>query len=161
MRCLNFSAFEINANGTDRYCYHAGYLGWQDDKCVFDKIDWIVEIPIFTLTLVLAMVELLDSKTTLTAAVYSQQLDRLAEAARTKRPQKTKIIIQHDNTRPHVAKLTKTKLQELGWKVLSHPAYSPDLAPSDYHLFQDLQSNLDELHFENNEDTKKMASNLL
>jgi histone-lysine N-methyltransferase SETMAR len=99
--------------------------------------------------------ELLDSKTTLTAAVYSQQLDRLAEAVRTKRPSKTKVIIQHDNARPHVAKLTKAKIQELGWEVLPHPAYSPDLAPSDYHLFRDLQSNLDELHFENDEEAKK------
>ena len=55
--------------------------------------------------------ELLDSKTTLTAAVYSQQLDRLAKV---KRPSKTKIIIQHDNARSHVAKLTKAKIQELG-----------------------------------------------
>ncbi|KOC69124.1 hypothetical protein WH47_07575, partial [Habropoda laboriosa] len=22
-----------------------------------------------------------------------------------------------------------------GWEILSHPLYSPDIAPSDYHLF--------------------------
>ena len=97
---------------------------------------------------------MLDSKTTLTAAVYSQQLDRLAGAVRTKRPSKTKVIIQHDNARPHIAKLTKAKIQELSWEFLPHPAYSPDLAPSDYHPFRDLQSNLDELHFENDEEAK-------
>lgn len=99
--------------------------------------------------------EFLDKKLTLTAAVYSQQLDRVAEAVRRKRPQKTNIILQHDNARPHTAKLTKEKLQELHWEVLPHPAYSPDLAPSDYHLFRDLQANLDELHFENDEDAEK------
>jgi [histone H3]-lysine36 N-dimethyltransferase SETMAR len=51
--------------------------------------------------------------------------------------------------------LTKAKLHELGWEVLPHPAYSPDLAPSDYHLFWDLQHELDEQHFENDEDVKK------
>uniref|UniRef100_A0A914C889 Uncharacterized protein n=1 Tax=Acrobeloides nanus TaxID=290746 RepID=A0A914C889_9BILA len=34
-------------------------------------------------------------------------------------------------------------------------AYSPDLAPSDYHLSRDLQANLDEMHFEKDEDAKK------
>jgi hypothetical protein len=58
--------------------------------------------------------DLLDSKSILTAAVYSQQLDKVAEAVRTKRPEKTKIILQHNNARSHTAKLTKAKLQELG-----------------------------------------------
>jgi hypothetical protein len=51
--------------------------------------------------------ELLDSKFTLTVAVYSQQLDWVAEAVRKKRPEETKIILQHDNARPHTAKLPK------------------------------------------------------
>jgi hypothetical protein len=41
--------------------------------------------------------ELLDSKSTLTAAIYSQQLDKVAEAFQTKRSEKTKIILQLDN----------------------------------------------------------------
>ena len=60
------------------------------------------------------------------------ELDRLAEAVRQKRPDKTKIILQHDNAKPHTAKLTKAKIQELGWEVLPHSPYSPDIAPSDY-----------------------------
>jgi [histone H3]-lysine36 N-dimethyltransferase SETMAR len=98
--------------------------------------------------------ELLGEKVRLNAALYSQQLDHVAEAVRTKRPEKTKIILQHDNARPHTAKLTKSKLQELGWEVLPHPAYSPDLAPSDYYLFRNLQLELDDKHFDQNEDVK-------
>ena len=26
-------------------------------------------------------------------------------------------------------------LQEFGWEVFNHPPYTPDLAPSDFHLF--------------------------
>ena len=34
---------------------------------------------------------------------------------------------------------TMTKLHELGFELLVHPPYSPDLAPSDYFLFLDLK----------------------
>jgi histone-lysine N-methyltransferase SETMAR len=30
--------------------------------------------------------------------------------------------------------MTKSAIQELDWEILPHPPYSPDLAPSDYHL---------------------------
>ena len=34
------------------------------------------------------------------------------------------------------------KLRELKWQLLPHPAYSPDLAPSDFHLFGPLKDPL-------------------
>jgi len=34
----------------------------------------------------------------------------------------------------HTAKLAKETIEAFGWEILSHAAYSPDLAPSDYHL---------------------------
>jgi len=33
-------------------------------------------------------------------------------------------------------------VQKLKWNVLPHPQYSPDLAPSDYHLFGPLKEHL-------------------
>uniref|UniRef100_A0A1I7WHZ7 Mariner Mos1 transposase n=1 Tax=Heterorhabditis bacteriophora TaxID=37862 RepID=A0A1I7WHZ7_HETBA len=39
-----------------------------------------------------------------------------------------KVILLHDNARPHVS------------EVLLYAAYSPDLAPSDYHLFRSMQN---------------------
>lgn len=33
-------------------------------------------------------------------------------------------------------------LNDIGWDVLSHPPYSPDIAPSDYYLFRSLQNYL-------------------
>jgi histone-lysine N-methyltransferase SETMAR len=41
----------------------------------------------------------------------------------------------HDNVRPHGATRMQAMLQEFGWEVSEHPACSPDLAPSDFHLF--------------------------
>ncbi|CAK9801115.1 Mariner Mos1 transposase [Anthophora plagiata] len=53
---------------------------------------------------------------------------------------------------PHTSLATRTKLLELGWEVMSHPPYSPDLAPSDYHLFRSLQNFLNGKNFSNNDD---------
>jgi hypothetical protein len=62
--------------------------------------------------------EVLNSKACINVPFYTQQLDRLAEVVLQKRPKKTKIILQHDNAKPHTAKMTKAKIQELGWEVL-------------------------------------------
>ncbi|KAG5324946.1 MOS1T transposase, partial [Pseudoatta argentina] len=64
---------------------------------------------------------------------YRLQLMRLSRALKEKRPlYYDKVILLHDNARPHVAKPVKTYLERLKWEVLPHPLY---LAPSDFHLF--------------------------
>jgi hypothetical protein len=40
----------------------------------------------------------------------------------------------HDNARPHSAARAKETPQEMKCEALGHPPYSPDLAPSDFHL---------------------------
>jgi histone-lysine N-methyltransferase SETMAR len=47
-----------------------------------------------------------------------------------------------DNARHHVSKMKQQKIKELNWEILDHPPYSPDFAPSDYHLFRSLQNYL-------------------
>jgi len=46
-----------------------------------------------------------------------------------------KVILLHDNASSHTAKVVKETIEAFGWEILSHAAYSPDLAPSDYRLF--------------------------
>jgi hypothetical protein len=41
---------------------------------------------------------------------------------------------------------------KLKWDVLPHPPYSPDLAPSDYHLFGPMQGFLGGKRFRNNDE---------
>ncbi|EGI63904.1 Mariner Mos1 transposase, partial [Acromyrmex echinatior] len=40
------------------------------------------------------------------------------------------------------------------WEVLSHPPYSPDVAPSDYHLFRSMAHGLADQHFQSYEEVK-------
>jgi histone-lysine N-methyltransferase SETMAR len=49
------------------------------------------------------------------------------------------MLLQQDNTRPHMAKKTLQKIKEReGIELLPHPAFSPDLEPSDYYLFRSM-----------------------
>ena len=68
---------------------------------------------------------------------------RLKQAIKKRRPElinRKGVVFHHDNARPHTSLVTRQKLRELGWEVLMHPRYGPDLVPSDYHLFRSLQN---------------------
>jgi len=90
--------------------------------------------------------ELLNPNETITGDRYRLQLMRLSRALKEKRPEWSKrhdkIILLHDNARPHLAKPVQTYLQTLKWEVLAHPPYSPDIASSDYHLFRSMAHGL-------------------
>jgi len=45
------------------------------------------------------------------------------------------VCLLHDSPRPHSAHVTTALLEKFKWDMLDHPPYSPDLAPSDFHLF--------------------------
>ncbi|KAL9910473.1 histone-lysine N-methyltransferase SETMAR-like isoform 1-T5 [Glossina fuscipes fuscipes] len=99
--------------------------------------------------------ELLLYGQTLNSDLYCQQLDRLKIAIDQKRPElanRRGVVFHQDNARPHTSTVTRQKLRELGWEVLMHPPYSPDLAPSDYHLFLALQNFFNAKKLESRED---------
>lgn len=97
--------------------------------------------------------ELLPRNVTITAELYCQQLRRLHASIPTEK--QNQVILQHDNARPHTATVTKIAIQELRWEVLPHPAYSPDLAPSDFYLFRSLSNELRGVSFNNDLELQK------
>lgn len=103
--------------------------------------------------------ELLQPTETIDGALYRRQLIRLKRTLQENRPEYAdrhdKVILQHDNARPHIAKPVKTYLKTVGWEVLPHPPYSPDIAPSDYYLFRSMAHGLSEQHFQNHAEVKK------
>jgi histone-lysine N-methyltransferase SETMAR len=83
------------------------------------------------------------------AAYYCQLLDDMKAAYKTKRRRQPirNVILLHDNARPHTAVLTQDKLKEFHWEILEHPPYSPDLPPSNYHLFGPLKKAFGDIDF--------------
>jgi histone-lysine N-methyltransferase SETMAR len=90
------------------------------------------------------LIEFMPTGTTINAASYCEILKKLHRAIQNRRRgMLTKgVCLLHDNARPHVARDTKALLEKFGWDVISHPPYSPDLAPSDYHLFLNSKKHL-------------------
>ena len=84
--------------------------------------------------------EFVPNRRAIDADLYSQQLERFHEILRQRYPElvnRNIVILQQDNVRPHTARTTMTKIKELGRiELLTHAAYSSDLAPSDYHRFR-------------------------
>jgi transposase len=64
----------------------------------------------------------------------------LAAAIQKKRRRRIEVCLLHNNARPHVASATRQQLEKLSWTTVFHPPYSPDLAPSDLHLFRSLKN---------------------
>ena len=49
-------------------------------------------------------------------------------------------LLLHDNAPAHRSHVGQAAVLECGFEEMRHPPYSPDLAPSDYHLFPNLKN---------------------
>lgn len=104
--------------------------------------------------------EMLKKNITVDKNLYKAQLHRVNEAIQQKRPDRQgQVILLHDNARPHTAKIVQAALQDLFWEVLQHPPYSPDLAPTDYHVFRCLSNEMRGIIFDNQDDLEKWLNN--
>jgi [histone H3]-lysine36 N-dimethyltransferase SETMAR len=103
--------------------------------------------------------ELLKPGETVNTERYRQQMINLNQALCEKRPEydkrQHKVILLHDNAPSHTAKQTKEMIETFNWEILLHAAYSPDLAPSDYHLFASMGHALAEQRFTSCENLQK------
>ncbi|EYB85943.1 hypothetical protein Y032_0287g1428 [Ancylostoma ceylanicum] len=87
------------------------------------------------------LIDYLQEGNTVTEQYYASLLEKLKVADEEKRPGmlKEKILFLHDNAPAHSSAVAQQKLAKLRFEILPHPAYSPDLAPSDFHLFPKLK----------------------
>ena len=101
------------------------------------------------------LIDYLPKDQTINVEYYSSLLVQLKEILKEKRRGKvTKgVLFLHDNAPAHRALATQKKLAYL---YLDHPPYSPDLAPSDSHLFPGLKKQFKGRHFSS--DAKVIAA---
>ena len=67
-----------------------------------------------------------------------------------------RALFQQENAKPHTARKTSNKIEELNYvEVLPHPAYSPDVAPSDYQLFRSMQHFMKGRRFESTDEVEE------
>ena len=62
------------------------------------------------------------------------------------------VLLQQDNTRVHTCTVANDAVERNGYELIPHPAYSPDLAPSDFFLFPNLKKDRRGCPFRSNEE---------
>ncbi|GFW80827.1 mariner Mos1 transposase [Trichonephila clavipes] len=109
--------------------------------------------------------ELLKPGETVNTDPYKQELLNLNDTILEKHKQYKKrqhiVIFLNYNAPNHRAKPTKDIVKALDWEPLAHAAYSPDLAPSGYHLFASLRHALADQRFTSYENVKSWLDDWL
>jgi len=105
------------------------------------------------------LIDYLPNSQTINAEYYSSLLAQLKDILKEKgRGKFTKgVLFLHDNAPAHQTLATQKKLDYLGFQCLDHPPFSPDLVPSDYHLFPGLKKQLKGRHFSSDEEVIVVA----
>jgi transposase len=97
---------------------------------------------------VFVLADFLEKETTINSQRYISTLTALKRRIE-RIGIRNETLLQHDNARHHTSEATRDAIQHLDFSVLPHPLYSPDLAPSDFHLFPKLKE-----HFSCDEEVK-------
>ena len=99
------------------------------------------------------MVDVMARGETINSDAYIKTLQKLKQRYRRVQPNRNPggMLIQHNNAHPHTSLRTQEAITKFGWTVLPNTPYSPDLAPSDFHLFAPLKHTLRGTRFEDDE----------
>jgi len=71
------------------------------------------------------------------------------------------VWLLHDNAPIHKSMIAQQAVRDCGFLQLDHPAYSPDLGPSDYFLFCNLKSHIHGVRYPDDEALKEAVKEWL
>ena len=100
------------------------------------------------------MLDFLPKRSTITGVYHENLLDQLRTGIHEKRRGKLSksVLLQQDNARVYTCKVAMDAVERNGCELIPHPAYSPDLAPSDFFLFQNLKKDIRGCRFQSDEE---------
>jgi histone-lysine N-methyltransferase SETMAR len=105
------------------------------------------------------LVEFLPQGSTINARVYCDTLKKLSCNPEQATGMISRgVVMLHDNACPHTAAATQDLIVTVGWEKFHHPFYSPDSAPSDFHVFLHLKTFLGGRQFHNNNKVKEAVN---
>ena len=100
------------------------------------------------------MVNCLQNGETINGTYYASLLRQLRENIKVKRQGKLNkgMLFHQDNALSHKSVITTAAINDCGFELIQHPPphphtpYSPDLAPSDFHLFPEFKKAISGTH---------------
>ncbi|EYC14509.1 hypothetical protein Y032_0040g246 [Ancylostoma ceylanicum] len=91
--------------------------------------------------------------------LHYQRLNVMAAKIAKKGPNYDTIRFLLENARPLTTRMTRQKLLDFGWELLTSPPYGPDLAPEDYQLLLALSNALQGKASDDEDDLDRWLSN--
>jgi len=109
------------------------------------------------------LIDYLEKGQTINGRYYADLLRQLRVAIKAKRRgMLTKGVLFHqDNAPVHKSVVAMSAIHDCGFELIDHPPYSPDLAPSDFHLFPKMKKELAGRHFPSNDDVISAVNDFL
>lgn len=109
------------------------------------------------------LVDFLEQGHTINGHYYADLLHQLRTALLEKRRGKVTrgVLLLQDNAPAHKSRVAMTAAVGCGYDMLPHPPYSPDLAPSDFHLFPQMKKFLRGRVFAGDDEVKDKVMDVL
>jgi histone-lysine N-methyltransferase SETMAR len=86
---------------------------------------------------VVLLTDYLTQRNTINGLYYASLIERLRSATWEKCRGKVTlaVLLLHDNVPIHKFNVVQGAIRQAGFTELNHPIYSPDITPTEYHLF--------------------------
>lgn len=100
------------------------------------------------------LIDYLTRGETIDGSYYALLIEQLRVAILAKRPKKInhEVLLLHDNASVHKSNAVQGAIRKVNFVELNHPAYSPDIAPSDYYLFKNMKAFLRDKNFDSDDE---------